>query len=72
MIARPLGHRSRCRSKNLRRNGAQAKMSMFNLYLLARIGANSMTSHSLESPVRLLQVPLILDFLIPPRDSCIG
>jgi len=42
MITRLFGQRLRCRSKNGRKNEAQAKVSMLNLYLLGRMGANSM------------------------------
>ena len=42
MITRLFGHRLRCRSKIGRKNEVQAKVSMFNLYLLAKMGADSM------------------------------
>jgi hypothetical protein len=42
MITRLFGRGLRCRSKNVRRNETQAKLSMFDLYLLAKMGANSM------------------------------
>lgn len=42
MITRLFGYRLRCRSKIGRKNEVQAKVNMFNLYLLAKMGANSM------------------------------
>ena len=36
MIQRLFGYRLRCRSRNGRKNEVQAKLSMFNLFLLAR------------------------------------
>ncbi|MCX6653273.1 MAG: hypothetical protein NT137_08005 [Methanomassiliicoccales archaeon] len=38
MIQRLFGYRLRCRSENGRKNEVQAKLSMFNLFLLARNG----------------------------------
>lgn len=38
MIQRLFGYRLRCRSRNSRKNEVQAKISMFNLFLLARGG----------------------------------
>ena len=38
MIQRLFGYRLRCCSENGRKNEVQAKLSMFNLFLLARNG----------------------------------
>jgi len=42
MITRLFGQRLRCRSKRGRKNEVQAKLSMFNIFLLAKMSANSL------------------------------
>jgi len=42
MITRLFGQRLRCRSRRGRKNELQAKLSMFNIFLLAKMSANSL------------------------------